>query len=78
MTILIEDAESLEFFGDDGQWTKNAEDGKSFESARSAYAAAKKEPIRKFNIVRYFAQNGQFVNMDHGSGSAKGKETETA
>ncbi|MDB6125340.1 MAG: hypothetical protein JWQ71_4333 [Pedosphaera sp.] len=74
MNILIEDAESLEFLNNNGQWTKNVGEGKNFATTHTAYDIAKKEPIRKFNIVRYFAGTKQFVNMDHGSG--KGKATD--
>ncbi len=71
MNILIEDAESLEFLNNNGLWTKNVVDGKKFATAHTAFVAAKTEPIRKFNIVRYFPGTQQFVNMDHGSGKGK-------
>jgi hypothetical protein len=68
MNILIENAESLEYFTGEGQWTKNVKEGKSYEATEAAYKAAKKEPIGKFNIVFYISQTKQFVNMDHGRG----------
>jgi len=67
MNILIEDADTLEYLTANGQWTKNAAEGKHFAATESAVQVAKKEPIRKFNIVFYIAQTKQFVNLDHGS-----------
>lgn len=71
MNILIEDAESQEFLNNHGQWTKNVGDGKHFPNPHMAYETAKKESVRKFNIVRYFTGTKQFVNLDHGSGKGK-------
>jgi len=76
MNILIEDAETLEYFTNPGQWSKNVADGKPFRATEAAFEVAKKEPIRKFNIVCYIAQTRQFINMDHGRG--KGPETTPA
>jgi hypothetical protein len=73
MNILIEDAETLEFLASNGRWTKKPDEGTNFAATQTAYIAAKREPIRKFNIVRYFSNTKQFVNMDHGTG--KGRET---
>ena len=73
MNILIEDAETQEFLTHNGRWTKKPDEGTTFSATQAAFAAAKREPIRKFNIVRYFSTTKQFINMDHGSG--KGKET---
>jgi hypothetical protein len=42
----------------------------------AAFAAAKQEPIEKFNIVSYITQTRQFINLDHGRG--KGAEPVTA
>ena len=71
MNILIEDADSLEFLNNSGQWTKNADDAKKFATSHIAVTTAKREPIRKFNIVRYFTSTQQFVNLDHGNGCGK-------
>ena len=68
MTILIEDTETLEYLAGNGQWTKNAAEGRSFEATAVAFEAAKKEPIGKFNIVCYIPQTKQIINMDHGRG----------
>jgi hypothetical protein len=68
MNILIEDAETKEFLASAGGWTKIADKGAKFATTRAAYAAAKSEPIGKFNIVRYFAGTEQLINMEHGSG----------
>ena len=72
MNILIEDAEKLEYLTSNSGWTKNPADGRNFGSTGSALAAAKKEPLGKFNIVSYIAQTKQFINLNHG----KGKGTE--
>ena len=76
MNILIEDAETLEYLTPDGQWTKNVADGKSFRATVAAFEVAKRESIRKFNIVCYIAQTRQFINLDHGRG--KGPELSPA
>lgn len=76
MNILIEDAETLEYLTSDGQWTKNVADGKTFRATETAFEVAKREPIRKFNIVCYISQTRQFINMDHGRG--KGPEMSPA
>lgn len=73
MNILIEDAETLEYLTNDGRWTKNVADGKSFRATHAAFQVAKREPIRRFNIVSYIPQTRQFINMDHGRG--RGPET---
>ena len=70
MNILIEDAETLEYLAENGQWTNNAAKAKSFGATHVAFEAAKKELIRKFNIVSYIAQTKQFINLDHGRGKA--------
>jgi len=68
MNIMIEDSESLKFFTDDGLWSKNATEGKSFKSTALAFRSAKQEPVGKFNIVGYIPTTRQFVNLDHGRG----------
>ena len=68
MNILIEDAETLEYFTNDNKWTKKASEGKSFVATEAAFDVAKKEPIGRFNIVYYITQTEQFINMDHGRG----------
>jgi hypothetical protein len=72
MNILIEDAEKLEYLTSNNRWTKNCALGKDFESTGTALAAAKKEAMGHFNIVGYFAETKQFINLNHG----KGKGTE--
>jgi len=73
MNILIEDAETLQYLTHDGRWTNNVTDGKTFQATEAAFQVAKREPIRKFNIVCYIPQTRQFINMDHGRG--RGAET---
>lgn len=68
MNILIENAESLEYLTEDGQWTKNAAEGKRFAATGTAFQTAKKEPVGKFNIVCYIAQSKQLINLNHGKG----------
>jgi hypothetical protein len=68
MNILIEDAEKLEYLTSENQWTKNAAEGRSFGATTTAFQAAKKEAIGKFNIVFYIAKTKQFINLDHGRG----------
>jgi len=68
MNILIEDAEKLEYLTSNSQWTKEPAKGKNFVATRIAFAAAKREPIGKFNIVAYITESQQFINMDHGRG----------
>jgi hypothetical protein len=70
MKIIIEDAESLKFLTAEGQWARNATDGKGFAATRLAFKAAKQEPIGKFNIVGYIPSTKQFVNLDHGHGKS--------
>jgi hypothetical protein len=75
MDILIENAETLEYLTSNGLWTKNAEKGKCFAVSNAAFAAAKLEPIGKFNIVCYIAQSKQIINLNHGRGKGTGTVT---
>ena len=68
MNILIEDAETLEYFSSDNKWTKKVSEAKNFGATEAALAVAKKEPIGKFNIVLSFPPTKQFINLDHGRG----------
>ena len=68
MNILIEDAEKLEYLTSNSLWTKNAATGKNFGATGHAFAAAKKKPMGKFNIVGYNAETKQFINLHHGKG----------
>lgn len=68
MTILIEDAEKLEYLTTTGHWTKDAAAGKNFFATETAFDAAKQEAVGKFNIVFFIAQTRQFINLDHGRG----------
>jgi hypothetical protein len=69
MNIIIEDAEALKFFTGDGQWSKKAAEGKRYAGTAQAYAAAKLEPIGKFNIAGYIAETKQFVTLRNGRGT---------
>ena len=68
MNILIEDAEKLEYLTNNNEWTKNVAKGKDFRATGDAFAVAKKEPVGRFNIVGYFAETKQFINLNHGKG----------
>lgn len=68
MNILIEDADSLEYFTINSIWSKNILDAKRYANTGTAFAAAKKEAIGKFNIVGYIMETKQFVNLNHGKG----------
>jgi hypothetical protein len=68
MNILIEDAEKLEYLTSSNQWTKNVVKGKDFGATGAAFAVARSEPMGKFNIVGYFAETKQFINLNHGKG----------
>ncbi len=68
MNILIENAESLEFFTTGGIWSKSAAEAKVFRTTMSAFTTAKQEAIGKFNIVCHIPQTNQFVNLSHGKG----------
>jgi hypothetical protein len=74
MTILIENAESLQYLTSSGRWSKNADAGQSFGTRQSALAAAKLESIGGFNVVGYFSKTHQFINLESG----KGTRTEVA
>lgn len=69
MYIIIEDAETLNFFTGEGQWTKNASEGKHYVGTAQAFTAAKREPIGKFNIAGYVAETRQLINLRSGSGT---------
>ena len=68
MNILIENSETLEYFINAGEWTKNPRDGKCFQAVEAAVQAAKREVIDKFNIVGHIPATNQFINMDRGRG----------
>ena len=70
MNILIEDAEKLEYLTSNNKWSKKPADGKNFEAANMALAAAKLETMGKFNIVGYISGNDQLFNLDHGHGKS--------
>jgi hypothetical protein len=68
MNIIIENSETLEYLTIAGQWTKNPLDGKRFPATETAFQAAKREAVGKFNIVCHIPTTNQFINMDHGRG----------
>ena len=68
MNILIENADSFEYLTGDSHWTKVIADGKRFPNTGTAFDAAKKEAIGKFNIVGYITETKQLINLNHGRG----------
>jgi hypothetical protein len=76
MNILIEDADSLEYLTINSLWSKDILDARRFANTMSAFNAARKELIGKFNIVGYITETKQFVNLNHGRG--KGLEAVAA
>ena len=68
MNILIENPESLEFFVEEGLWSKKSAEAHHFTSTVHALRIAKQEPVGKFNIIGYFPTTWQFVNLNHGRG----------
>ena len=68
MNIIIEDAETLNYFTGEGRWSKSATEGKPYASADHAFAAARNEPIGKFNITGYIAETRQLINIRSGRG----------
>jgi len=75
MNILIENAESREYLANNGKWTKNADEGRDFGETQTAFEAATREPIGRFNIVCCIRQKPEFIiiTVDHGTG--KGTST---
>jgi hypothetical protein len=69
MNILIENNDTHEFLTSTGTWSQNPLDGKLFPATATAFRAAKKEAIGKFNIVFHIPQTNQFVNLNHGRGA---------
>jgi hypothetical protein len=76
MNILIEDADSLEYLTINSLWSKDILDARRFANTMSAFNAARKELIGKFNIVGYITETKQFINLNHGRG--KGLEAVAA
>jgi len=72
MYILIENAESREYLADNGEWTKNADEGRDFGATQAAYEAATSAPIGRFNIVCYIVQKPRFIviTMLQGNGTS--------
>jgi len=68
MNILIEDAEKLEYLTSNHQWTKKPSEAKNFGATNDAMVVARQEPMGRFNIVAYFAQSDQLINMNSGRG----------
>ena len=68
MNIIIEDTDSSNFLTSDGNWSKNMADGKVFSGTKTAYETAKSQPIGKFSISGYIAENNQIINLRSGHG----------
>ena len=76
MNILIENNDTREFLTSTGTWTVNPLEGKLFPATATAFRAAKKEAIGKFNIVFHIPQTNQLVNLNHGRGTGTGSDSE--
>ena len=74
MYILIENAESREYLASNGEWTKNADEGRDFGATQAAFEAATSAPIGRFNIVCYILQKPRFIviTMLQGNGTSTG------
>jgi hypothetical protein len=68
MNILIENCDTLEYLTIARQWSKNPLEGRCFPATATAFQAAKREAIGKFNIVCHIPTTNQFINLDHGRG----------
>ena len=68
MNILIENSETVEYLNNTGQWTKNPLEGRHFPATETAFQAAKREAIGRFNIVCHIPMTNQFINLNHGRG----------
>ena len=72
MYILIENAESREYLASNGEWTKNADEGRDFGATQAAFEAATSAPIGRFNIVCYILQKPRLIviTMLQGNGTS--------
>ena len=72
MYILIENAESREYLANNGEWTKEADEGRNFGATQAAFEAATSAPIGRFNIVCYIVQKPRFIviTMLQGNGTS--------
>jgi len=68
MNILVENHDTLEYLTEAGEWTKNPLAGRHFPATATAFQAARREAIGKFNIVCHIPATDQFINLDHGRG----------
>ena len=78
MNILIENAESREYLANNGEWTKHAADGRDFGATHTAFEAATKAPIGRFNIVCYILQKTRFIIIPMDQGTGMGTSTRPA
>ena len=69
MTILIENAETREFFGKDGRWSKKVNEAATYRTSTLAREHGVTIPIARFNIVGVFKNSPQMVNLDEGHGA---------
>jgi len=75
MNILIENAESREYLANNGEWTKNADEGRDFGATQAAFEAATRAPIGRFNIVCCILQKPRFIIITMDQGTGKGTST---
>ena len=75
MNILIENAETRGYLASNGEWTKHAADGRDFGATQTAFDAATRAPIGRFNIVCYFPQKTRFIIIPMHQGTGMGAGT---
>jgi hypothetical protein len=68
MTILIENADTLEFLTRDGRWTKHAGEAATYRTSTLAKEFGTAAPIGRFNVVGAFKNSPQLTNLDEGCG----------
>lgn len=73
MTIFVENAETLEYLGKDGRWTKKVDQAATYGTSTLAKEYGISAPIGRFNIIGAFRNSPQVVNLDEGCGAAKSR-----
>ena len=71
MTILVENADTLEYLTTDGRWTKKMDQAATYRSSTLAKASANSAAIGRFNIIGANQKSSQIVNLDEGCGAKK-------
>jgi len=69
MTILIENADTLEYLAKDGRWSKKVTDALTYRTSTLAREHGVTVPVARFNVVGVFKNSPQMVNLDEGVGA---------